>query len=313
MLKLNAKNLICIIRTYKWKIRTRHWDKHHASIRGKLVQKVDLPDFQEIKNRESYSIQERREYMKKEGFPLNPEFNYLPMNLTSSGEIIEKFVCPKEDGLLAPLSGQKLKSFYDKFVSKGSTWRALRKIGDEIRDFDKEYFPLQSQNIYQNAHEALCQWNMEKIRELITEHCYGKLIPPLERKSVVWSLEEPLEPPRIVHARVGDMLSGKIVIGQITVRMFTQQRLAIFDRFGRLLAGNPDELQDILEYIVFERMLSNRYSTWRMHDKIVPDWVKAKSHRSNRTFVLKSAFKKEDVSGEDEHHKVNVKDLTIDS
>jgi large subunit ribosomal protein L45 len=44
--------------------------------------------------------------------------------------------------------------------------------------------------------------------------------------------------------------------------------LAIFDRFGRLALGNEELPKDVLEYVIFERYLTNVYSSWRMHEKI---------------------------------------------
>ena len=32
----------------------------------------------------------------------------------------------------------------------------------------------------------------------------------------------------------------------------------------------------MLEYVVFEKHLSNIYGLWRLHSKIVPDWLPAK-------------------------------------
>lgn len=31
--------------------------------------------------------------------------------------------------------------------------------------------------------------------------------------------------------------------------------------------------KDVLEYVVFEKHLANLYGTWRMHAKIIPDWM----------------------------------------
>ena len=46
----------------------------------------------------------------------------------------------------------------------------------------------------------------------------------------------------------------------------------------------------MLEYIVFERYLSNVYSEWRMHDKIEPTWLEPKQEIL-RTFVMPKLFK----------------------
>lgn len=40
--------------------------------------------------------------------------------------------------------------------------------------------------------------------------------------------------------------------------------------------GQEDVPKDVLEYVVFERQLSNPYGSWRMHAKIVPPWAPPK-------------------------------------
>lgn len=34
--------------------------------------------------------------------------------------------------------------------------------------------------------------------------------------------------------------------------------------------------KDVLEYVVFEKHVANEYGTWRIHDKIIPDWLPPK-------------------------------------
>lgn len=62
----------------------------------------------------------------------------------------------------------------------------------------------------------------------------------------------------------------------MTVRFHTRQQLAVYDRFGRLIHGSEIIAKDVLEYIVFEKHLSNLYGVWRIHDKIIPDWAPPK-------------------------------------
>lgn len=59
----------------------------------------------------------------------------------------------------------------------------------------------------------------------------------------------------------------------MTVRFHTQQTLAVYDRFGRLLFGSEVIAKDVLEYVVFEKHLANMYGKWRIHEKIIPDWM----------------------------------------
>lgn len=50
----------------------------------------------------------------------------------------------------------------------------------------------------------------------------------------------------------------------------------MYDRFGRLIHGSEILGKDVLEYVVFEKHLSNLYGSWRLHDKIIPDWAPPK-------------------------------------
>lgn len=71
----------------------------------------------------------------------------------------------------------------------------------------------------------------------------------------------------------------------MTVRFHTKQQLAVYDRFGRLLHGSEILAKDVLEYIVYEKHLSNMYGVWRIHAKIIPDWAPVKDP-SKLTTVL---------------------------
>ena len=63
---------------------------------------------------------------------------------------------------------------------------------------------------------------------------------------------------------------------QLTVRMHSQQTLAVYDRFGRLIHGSEHVAKDVLEFVVFEKHISNTYGRWRLHAKILPDWLPAR-------------------------------------
>lgn len=40
--------------------------------------------------------------------------------------------------------------------------------------------------------------------------------------------------------------------------------------------GSEILAKDVLEYVVFEKHLANEYGIWRIHDKIIPDWMPPK-------------------------------------
>ena len=43
-----------------------------------------------------------------------------------------------------------------------------------------------------------------------------------------------------------------------------------------MIHGSEVVAKDVLEYVVFEKHLSNIYGLWRLHSKIVPDWLPAR-------------------------------------
>ena len=77
--------------------------------------------------------------------------------------------------------------------------------------------------------------------------------------------------------------------------------LAVYDRFGRLAFGSDTIPKDVLEYVVFEKHLTNIYGKWRMHDKIVPEWAPPqspviRSYRQPKLFKIDDTVNKEDIS-----------------
>ncbi|KAG0721860.1 putative 39S ribosomal protein L45, mitochondrial [Chionoecetes opilio] len=69
--------------------------------------------------------------------------------------------------------------------------------------------------------------------------------------------------------------------------------LAVYDRFGRLHHGSEVVARDVLEYVVFEKHVANTYGSWRVHDKIIPDWMPPKQ-------PVRKTYKVQDVEEEEE-------------
>lgn len=116
----------------------------------------------------------------------------------------------------------------------------------------------------------------------------------LRNCTVRWQFLKSLEAPRVVHVRCTDIVNKENIFSQVckyialcpqwislifktpfqvTVRFHTQQTLAVYDRFGRLIYGSEVQAKDVLEYVVFEKHLANLYGLWRIHEKIIPDWM----------------------------------------
>ena len=134
----------------------------------------------------------------------------------------------------------------------------------------------------------------------------------MDRVTIYWDFIKSLEPPRVVHVRQGDILAKDNTFAQVTVRFFSQQVclflfnpiirsvniyinmpffflfqiLAVYDRFGRLIHGHPHVAKDVLEYVVFEKHIANMYGKWRMHAKIVPEWLEKDRPEGFITHIL---------------------------
>ena len=61
--------------------------------------------------------------------------------------------------------------------------------------------------------------------------------------------------------------------------------MALYDRFGRLMLGSESVPKDVLDFIVFEKHMSDSYGKWRIHSKIKPSWQKSDT-QVRQTVVL---------------------------
>lgn len=57
--------------------------------------------------------------------------------------------------------------------------------------------------------------------------------------------------------------------------------------------GSEILAKDVLEYVVFEKHVANEYGKWRIHDKIIPDWLPPKEP-SPKTYKLQPEVKEEE-------------------
>lgn len=120
-------------------------------------------------------------------------------------------------------------------------------------------------------------------------------------KTIRWQWIESLEEPSVKHIVTREMLNASTLYGQITVRFHSKQLLAVYDRFGRLAFGSETIPKDVIEYVVFEKYLTNIYGSWRMHDKIMPDWAPTqspviRSFRQPKMFKVDESVKEVEVS-----------------
>jgi large subunit ribosomal protein L45 len=248
---------------------TKHFNPKWKKLRREKYINIDLPNLQE--KFDELTPEEQRSKMKERGIlPPRPYFE-RPFYISSTGGTFEPYVPPEGDGKVSTVKGvakEKLQ-FIEK---KGKSMMAVRKIRSYDEDFEPPEFAEKAQEIYIKAHEAMAKKEKYEMREFVTERAYPE--------KFIKSLEQPY----VIHARTTDVITKENIFGQVTVRFHTQQTLAIYDRFGRLMHGSEIVPKDVIEYVVFEKHLSNEYGKWRLHDKIIPDWAPTREP-SRKTFV----------------------------
>ena len=67
-----------------------------------------------------------------------------------------------------------------------------------------------------------------------------------------------------------------------------------------MIHGSEVVAKDVLEYVVFEKHLSNIYGIWRLHSKILPDWLPPKEPGRLTYRVPKEEPKKEAATEEED-------------
>ena len=286
-------------------------DPRWARLRKWKVIRVQLPD-QEFDRKIAegkISPEEIRAEMKLKGILPPTKTMETPVYIASTGAVFEEFRPPEGDGnwnvdritdTTEPSSwslSKTLRSSLEKAKSK--TFRATRKIRTLDDNFDASNFAMhEGKEVYINAHKALAAKELKKLHQLATEKAYPEMTHNIKGKSIYWEFIKSLEPPKVVQVRVQDIAQKGNMFGQVTVRFHTQQILAIYDRFGRLIHGNPHVSKDVLEYVVFEKHLADTYGKWRLHSKIIPRSAANQRLGGIITHVVKD--ESDEASNEDE-------------
>jgi len=272
LLTTNNRQLIINIRTHITKAPNHHTKAKWRLFRREKVLDVDLPDFDKDRKLRTFTLQEQREFFKREGIPPVRNAEYKPLYIDASTEAFEAYVPPEGDGKATLMSKDRLNQFYTSLKKNLATRKHSSTIRKHEPDFEPLLFADIAQQKYIDAHQALMHRDEERLIQLVTPGSFAEMSRGLRYKTLRWKWIEEIEPSYVVAIKSGEILKG-MTMAQITVRMHSKQTCAIYDRFGRLMFGNETVSKDVLEYIVFERVLTYPYSQWRVHSKIVPSWL----------------------------------------
>lgn len=254
----------------------------HQQVRGMKANKHYNPKFKNLR-RLKVDIKMPLEYVNDIGkgmrdgvIQASPNLKRLwkerNLYVSSTNQIVEEYVPDESKESLVPVvSTQMLKKGWEKVEKLPKNKLAIRKIRSFEKEFNLKVFGDEAQEIYIKAHECLAANDQEKLTDYVTEHARLAMLLNTTKRTIHWKYLQSLEEPRAVQVRTFQLEeSSGTTYAQITMRMFSQQSLAVYDRFGRLLYGSEILAKDVLEYVVFEKHLSNEYGQWRIHAKIIP-------------------------------------------
>ncbi|KAK9498732.1 hypothetical protein O3M35_003301 [Rhynocoris fuscipes] len=271
---------------------TKHWNPKFKKLRGLKFIKVDLPKEEDFKDSPGELSREQiRAKMKERGILPGRAWSERPVCISATGAVFEPYVPPEGDGKVSSITRMGAKQKLEYVEKKSKSMMALRKIRSFEEEFEFDEFLKEAQEIYINAHQSMVNKDRDKLPLYVTERAYPEVVHNIGDKTINWRFLESIEPPKVVHVRCLDVITKTNIFSQITVRFHTQQILAVYDRFGRLMHGNENIPKDVLEYVVFEKHLANQYGKWRIHDKIIPSWMPPKEP-SSKTYLVP-----EDVEG----------------
>lgn len=280
---------------------THHNEKMFRRMRGLKTIILDLPDDVEQRKHDSLPPNELRAAMLRKG--INPYKEVQPrswqegqITLQSFYSVADPYVAP-EDPLpwlsKEIVEGTKFKADEVKHRVlnswhnyKNGTNRIRKKEGFE--KFDVKKFGVTADIIYEEAHRALMKRDKVSLHKYITEYAFEKMWHDVEEGSIVWEMVERLSPSKVITVRCMDNpIDTGNDIAQLTVRMHTLQKLAIYDRFGKLILGSETEPKETVEYVVFENHIAVVDGVWRLHDKVYPKWVEPK-RSINHSFPIET-------------------------
>lgn len=259
------------------------YDYTYKHGRAKKVAKIQLPDFREMKKSDSGEVDPTyiATLAKERGVVPHRSWEEKPLVISCTYEIYDPYKPKPEDGKSSFIENVKESTVATlEKVRK----RPVAKIKSYLPEFDENMFAQQvAPKIYEEAHKLLsqitCPDNLNnpvdesKLLQYVTEKALPEILFRTDLKVIRWKLIQHIEQPQMVHATVNDMIDAANKFGQVTVRFHTQQTLAVYDRFGRLIGGSENVVKDVLEYVIFENYLTNQYGCWRIHGKIIPDWI----------------------------------------
>ncbi|KAJ9049474.1 hypothetical protein DSO57_1024051 [Entomophthora muscae] len=138
-----------------------------------------------------------------------------------------------------------------------------------LKGWKPRVFVEEAEELYKRMNTAYASGDIETLQQICLPSFYQKMKGEIkERKGkFLWEHIETIEPSRLITARSG-RLADSLTLSQVVVCLNTRQRVTSFDSRGSKI--REPITQDVREYYVFQRMISQKKSSWQVYGKISP-------------------------------------------
>ncbi|XP_045207551.2 probable 39S ribosomal protein L45, mitochondrial [Mercenaria mercenaria] len=258
-------------------MRSQHYDPKFRTRRREKMLYIDRDQFSE--KLEDLPVLEKRKKKRARDKDSQPDrlAQRRKPSFLESPQTIDPYVPPEGDGKHSILGVEGVKDLGKKMLKKAQARaqaiRTIRKYGEE--NFNAKDVAPELLEIYIEAHDLLMdvKKNENRLHDLCTLNAFNLMTHNMDRMTFRWEFVESLHPPKVVHVVCKEVTVKDVYFAQVTVRIHSKQKLAMYDQFGRLMYGSPLLEKDVLDFVVFEKNIVDLYGKWRIHDKIVPEWL----------------------------------------
>lgn len=210
-----------------------------------------------------------------------------PMFIDSPGMIFSGYLPIRRFFFLTPSGIQER---WNAFKNGLWTIYSLVHVRKHCKPFKLKEFAEQAQDIYINVNNALISKDKQKLQDLATSSVYLSLRKEYfsPDKNIHWRYVSTVTRPKVVHVRASPVEDKSNIFAQITVRIHSKQVFAIKDKYGRHVQGSDKQVKEVVDYVVFERHLSNKYGKWRVCGKLFAAPVTQRPNTEQRQLTGKN-------------------------
>ncbi|KAI8140280.1 hypothetical protein BJV82DRAFT_520395 [Fennellomyces sp. T-0311] len=150
----------------------------------------------------------------------------------------------------------------------------LIKYKSQYEKWDSRKFLEVAEETYKDMNDAFARGDRQILEEVCLDSMYSTMKNQIKNRGNArweWRYHGEVEQPRIVCVRcVGTTGLSKhgFSVAQATLRMYTKQSMAVYDKKNRLIGGDPNKIHNVLEYVVFQKTISDPEDIWRVYGKL---------------------------------------------